>query len=181
MTLVYQPGRTGASEKRHPGLAFRAHFRARNGKPVTTVLWPRGNRPLAYNRPVYHPARNNGMFRLDNRFGHYLLLVAVWAATTLPNLGAASLWDIDEGNNAEAAREMMASGNWTVPTFTYVLRVDKPGLFYWLQSAAYQLLGVNELAARLPSALAALAALLATYEVGRTVTNPAAGVFAALI
>ena len=41
------------------------------------------------------------MFRyLHNRLGHYLLLVAVWAALTLPNLGAASLWDIDEGNNS---------------------------------------------------------------------------------
>ena len=42
-----------------------------------------------------------------NRCGHYALLLAIGAGLSLPNLGGPSLWDIDEGNNAEAAREMM--------------------------------------------------------------------------
>src|SRR6266700_4048129 len=79
-------------------------------------------------------ARDNGMFqKLNHRAGHYFLLAAIVAITCLPNLGAPSLWDIDEGNNAEAAREMFDSGDWVVPTFNYVLRVDKPALLYWLQ------------------------------------------------
>ena len=40
------------------------------------------------------------------RLADYALLLAVAAALTLPNLGRPSLWDIDEGVNAEAAREM---------------------------------------------------------------------------
>src|SRR6516164_11574713 len=100
---------------------------------------------------------------LHNRCGHYPLLLAVAVALTLPNLGVPSLWDIDEGNNAEAAREMMESANWIVPTFNYELRVDKPALLYWLQVAAYRLFGVNEFSARLPSALSALLAVLCTY------------------
>ena len=71
---------------------------------------------------------------------------------TLPNLGAPSLWDIDEGHNAEAAREMLDSGNWLVPTFNFQLRDHKPPLLYWLQIAGYEWFGVNEFAARLPSA-----------------------------
>ena len=65
---------------------------------------------------------------LCGRAGHYLLLSLVWVALCLVNLGKPSLWDIDEGNNAEAAREMYESGNWIVPTFNFSLRVDKPAL-----------------------------------------------------
>jgi 4-amino-4-deoxy-L-arabinose transferase-like glycosyltransferase len=105
----------------------------------------------------------------------------VTAGLSLPNLGAPSLWDIDEGNNAEAAREMLESDNWVVPTFNYQLRVDKPALLYWLQIGAYRFFGVNEFAARLPSALAALAAVLLTYELGRRMFGASAGLIAGVI
>src|SRR5919198_4964453 len=122
------------------------------------------------------------MFRaLDCRAGHYALLLAAWALLCLPNLGAPSLWDIDEGNNAEAAREMLGCGNWVVPTFNYQLRVDKPALLYWLQAAAYRAFGVNEFAARLPSALAALATVLMAYELGRRMFGAGTGLLAGLI
>ena len=73
--------------------------------------------------------------KLNNRCGHYGLLLAVAVALTLPNLGTPSLWNIDEGNNAEAV-QMPDCGNWVVPTFNYQLRVDKPALLYWLQRSA---------------------------------------------
>jgi 4-amino-4-deoxy-L-arabinose transferase-like glycosyltransferase len=119
--------------------------------------------------------------RLIHRLGHYLLLVLVSAALYLPNLGGPGLWDIDEGNNAEAAREMLESGNLVVPTFNYALRVDKPALLYWFQIGAYRVFGVNEFAARLPSALAALATVLLTYELGRSLSGAAAGLLAGLV
>ncbi len=110
-----------------------------------------------------------------------VLLLAVAAALFLPNLGVPSLWDIDEGNNSEAAREMLESGNWVVPTFNFKLRVDKPVLLYWLQVSAYAWLGVGEWAARLPSALAALVTVWLTYELGRRLFDPGTGLLAGLI
>ena len=118
---------------------------------------------------------------LCGRAGHYLLLATAWACLCLVNLGTPSLWDIDEGNNAEAAREMLDCGNWVVPTFNYQLRVDKPALLYWLQIGAFRLFGINEFAARLPSALAALAAVLMTYELGRQMFGAATGLLAGLV
>jgi 4-amino-4-deoxy-L-arabinose transferase-like glycosyltransferase len=115
------------------------------------------------------------------RFSHYLLFAALWAVTCLPNLGAPSLWDIDEGNNATCSYEMRESDNWIVPTFNYRLREDKPALIYWLQMACYELLGVNETAARLPSALAALLAVLVVYELGRRMFGVETGLLAGLI
>ncbi len=119
--------------------------------------------------------------RLGHRGGHYLLLTLAWAALSLPGLGAPALWDIDEGNNATAACEMLRSGNPLVPTFNYQLRVDKPALLYWLQMTADWLGGVDEFAARLPSALAALGAVLVTYELGRRTFGAAAGLLAGLM
>src|SRR5215204_1596160 len=119
--------------------------------------------------------------RLDRRPAAYLLLVALWALLCLPNLGGPSLWDIDEGNNAECFREMLDSGNLIVPTFNYSLRTDKPVLIYWLQIACAQLVGVNEWSARLPSALAALLAVAAVYELGRRMFTPGAALLAAVV
>src|SRR5262245_62711211 len=118
---------------------------------------------------------------LAHRAGHYAILLLVMAGTCLPNLGGPSLWDIDEANNAEAAREMRDADNWVVPTFNYALRVDKPALLYWLQIAAYQVFGVNEFAARLPSVFAATLAVLLTYELGRRCFNALTGLLGALI
>ncbi len=119
--------------------------------------------------------------RLDNRAGHYALLVLVWAVLCLPNLGGPSLWDIDEGNNAECAQEMYESGNFIVPTFNYKLRLDKPALLYWLQASTYHVFGINEFSARLPSALASLLSLFVVYELGRRLFERSVALLAGLI
>src|SRR5436309_6047099 len=118
--------------------------------------------------------------RFPQRAVHYLLLVLVSGGLFLPNVGEPRLWDIDEGNNAEAAREMLEADNWRLPTFNYQLRVDKPALLYWLQILGYRTFGVGEFAARLPSALAAIATILLTYELGRRMFGPPAGLLAGL-
>ncbi|GIW82250.1 MAG: hypothetical protein KatS3mg105_4057 [Gemmatales bacterium] len=117
----------------------------------------------------------------NHRGGHYLLLIFTAGLLFMPNLGGPTLWDIDEGNNAEAAREMLRSANWRVPTFNYQLRVDKPALLYWFQILAYRLFGVGEFAARLPSALAGILTILLTYELGRLMFGPATGLLAGVV
>ncbi len=90
-----------------------------------------------------------------------LLALALLASFT----GSIPLVGRDEPRFAEAAREMLARGDFVVPTFGGVNRYDKPILVYWLTMASYALLGVNERAARLPSNLAgaALVAVLAWW------------------
>lgn len=70
-------------------------------------------------------------------------------------IGSIPLIGRDEPRFAEASREMLARGDWVVPTFGGVNRYDKPILIYWCTMASYSVLGVNERAARLPSNLAA--------------------------
>jgi 4-amino-4-deoxy-L-arabinose transferase-like glycosyltransferase len=90
-----------------------------------------------------------------------VLLLAVPQAALLP------LIDRDEPRFAEAAREMIQSGNFVVPTFNGVPRYDKPPLIYWCEAATYEVFGENAFAARLPSlvATAATAVLIFTWGV----------------
>ncbi len=110
-----------------------------------------------------------------------LCLLAVWFMVCIPNLGTPSLWDIDEGNNAEAAYEMMESDNWIVPTFNYNLRVDKPALLYWLQIFSYKTFGINEFSARFPSAIGGLFSMFATYLLGSIMFGTPCGFLAAIV
>src|SRR5690349_11502424 len=122
-----------------------------------------------------------GMRRAHTRLADHALLLAVSAALTLPNLGAASLWDVDEGVNAEAAREMREAGTWVIPTFNYELRTAKPVMLYWLQRASYAAFGVGEWSARLPSVLAGWLTVLLTYELARRMFGRPTGLLAGVV
>ncbi len=113
-----------------------------------------------------------------------LLLFLAVVALALPQAAMLPLIDRDEPRFAEAAREMIQSGNYVVPTFNGAPRYDKPPLIYWCQAAAYRIFGENALAARLPSliATAATAVLLYTWgtRLGSGFIGVGAGLFYAL-
>ena len=75
--------------------------------------------------------------------------------------GSASLWNIDEPNNAQALKEMLTHANLVVPTFNGHLRPDKPILNYWLMYAGVRLLGMDSWGLRIGSVT--LGALLVLY------------------
>lgn len=75
------------------------------------------------------------------------------------HLGSTGLIDETEPLFAEASRQMLVRGDWITPFFNDETRFDKPALVYWCQALAYLILGVNEWAVRLPSALAATAVI----------------------
>ncbi|HEX9793768.1 MAG TPA: glycosyltransferase family 39 protein [Planctomycetota bacterium] len=83
------------------------------------------------------------------------------ACLTLAGLSAAlrPLAEPDEGRYGEAAREMVATGDWVLPKQSGVTYPDKPVGGYWLMAGSMTVLGAVPLAVRLP-ALAAFAALL---------------------
>lgn len=78
-------------------------------------------------------------------------------------LGSYPLFDKDEPYYAEAAREMIERNSYIIPYFNYVPRYEKPILFYLLEILSFKAFGVNEFAARLPSALLAIALVLINY------------------
>lgn len=71
-----------------------------------------------------------------------------------PLLGSTPLFDEDEGFYAESSREMLESGDYLTAHINGLPQYDKPILIYWLQALSFSVLGLNEFAARFPSALA---------------------------
>lgn len=108
-----------------------------------------------------------------------LLLFCVWILFT--NLGGAALFEPDEGRNAEIAREILLLKDWVTPHYDFIPRLDKPILFFGLVALSYKFFGISEWAARLPSALAALACLCITYRFASSLFGRRAGLWSALI
>ncbi|MFN5365558.1 MAG: ArnT family glycosyltransferase, partial [Bacteroidota bacterium] len=96
----------------------------------------------------------------------YLILTGLGILFFLPFLGNVHLFDWDEINFAECAREMLATGDWLQPQIDFEPFWEKPPLFFWMQALSMKLFGVNEFAARFPNVLAGITTLLVVYKIG---------------
>jgi len=90
-----------------------------------------------------------------------LPIAAVYYVCFFSHLGALGLVGPDEPRYASVAHAMAESGDWVTPRLDGQPWFEKPALYYWSAAAAFRAFGVNEFAARLPSALAAALAGLA--------------------
>ena len=93
----------------------------------------------------------------------FIGVLAASASAFFFGLGRLGFLGPDEPRYAEVAREMFASGDYISTRLCGCLWFEKPALLYWMSAAGYHLFGVNEFAARLPSALAALTTVALLY------------------
>ncbi|MFL6195629.1 MAG: ArnT family glycosyltransferase [Thermoanaerobaculia bacterium] len=109
-----------------------------------------------------------------------VILALLGALLFLPGLGARDVWNPDEARYAEVAREMRDAGSWAVPLLNGQTYTQKPPLLFWSIALFGALTGgIDETAARLPSALAAIDAILLVYRIGRRFFGRRAGWIAA--
>ena len=94
-------------------------------------------------------------------------LVLLAALSFFAGLGRGAITDADEAFYAEAAREMVESGDWLTPRYNYEPRFQKPPLYYWLIAATYLVTGATEIGARIWSAFAGLGLVLVAAAAGR--------------
>lgn len=81
--------------------------------------------------------------------------------------GRIHLFDWDEINFAESAREMIVTGDFSTVQINYQPFWEKPPLFIWMQALSMKLFGINEFAARFPNAVCGIITLLFLFEAGR--------------
>lgn len=114
--------------------------------------------------PTAHP------MRLD-----YLRITGLALLFFVPFLGAVHLFDWDEINFAECAREMLLTGDYLRPQIDFEPFWEKPPLFIWLQAISMHIFGVNEFAARFPNAICGVLTLLLVYHLGSRLHDRAFG------
>jgi 4-amino-4-deoxy-L-arabinose transferase-like glycosyltransferase len=96
-------------------------------------------------------------------------------------LGHVHLFDWDEINFAESAREMIRSGDYMLVQINYSPFWEKPPLFFWLQVLSMKVFGITEFAARFPNAVFGTIYLITFYLIGRKHFSPRFGLLWALL
>ena len=105
-------------------------------------------------------------FRPERRLLLLALVLLAGVVLFLWQLGSTGLVDETPPLFAASARAMAETGDWLIPRVNGLPRYDKPPLVYWLMGLGYSLPGqarwnpLGTWAARLPSALAAVAVML---------------------
>lgn len=96
-------------------------------------------------------------------------------------LGSYSLKEPDEGRYAEIPREMVESGDYTVPRLNDVRYFEKPPLLYWAAALSYKIFGVCEWSFRFPNALAAALCVFSLFFFVRRWTDDLAAFLGSLV
>ena len=114
-----------------------------------------------------------------------LTLVVICAIAYLPGLFSIPPIDRDEARFAQAARQMVASGDYVRPRFGTEDRLNKPIGIYWLQAVSLRAFGIGNREKiwpyRLPSVIGALIAVLFTYRIGRILFDERAALMGAIV
>ncbi len=129
-------------------------------------------------QPEHINPNNPSKFSLEgvNVLFIQLSIVLLGLLLFLPGLGSVHLFDWDEINFAESAREMIVTGNYLDVQINFETFWEKPPLFIWMQVLSMKIFGINEFAARFPNAIAGIVALLVLFNVGRRLKDTTFGV-----
>lgn len=112
------------------------------------------------------------MFKLLNTdFKAYTFIAVLSGLIFIPFIGNMPLFDWDEINFAECAREMVVSNNYNDVQLYFQPFWEKPPLFIWMQALSMNVFGINEFAARLPNAVCGIVTLLVLFRIGKLVND----------
>ena len=110
-----------------------------------------------------------------------LAIFLLAALLFVPGLGIVHLFDWDEINFAESAREMLVTGDWFNVQINFESFWEKPPLFIWAQALSMKAFGVNEFAARFPNAVIGILTLLLLFNIGRKAKDTRFGLLWAMM
>jgi 4-amino-4-deoxy-L-arabinose transferase-like glycosyltransferase len=102
---------------------------------------------------------------------YQLSIITIGGLLLIPFIGQVHLFDWDEINFAESAREMILTHDYLTVRAFFEPFWEKPPLFIWLQVLSMKIFGINEFAARFPNAICGIFTFLVIYNIGRKLYN----------
>jgi len=93
----------------------------------------------------------------------FLILALLSALLLFPSLHRRGLAGYDDAVYAHEGKEMVRTGDWWNIRFNGNLNFEYPPLFLWLEAGSFKLFGVNDAAAKFPSALLGFGTIVLVY------------------
>lgn len=109
-----------------------------------------------------------------------VLIIIIASFFFIPFLGKVHLFDWDEVNFAECSREMISLHDYSRVYVDFKPFWEKPPMFFWMQSTAMKVFGINEFAARFPNALCGIITLIVVFLCGSKIYDKKFGILWAL-
>ena len=109
-----------------------------------------------------------------------LLIALISASAFFIQLGSSRLDSWDEAIYAQAAKEMVCSGDWITPHWNEKEFFQKPPLLIWITALLFKVFGVSEPTARAVSAFSGVGVVLLTLLLARRFFDELPAVFAAV-
>ena len=110
-----------------------------------------------------------------------LWIVPIGLLLYLPMLGGSHLFDWDEINFAEIAREMIVTRDWLKLQMAFEPFYEKPPFFFWMQALSMKCFGISSFGARLPNALIGVFTLWTVYTIGKRLQGSGFGMLWAMV
>jgi 4-amino-4-deoxy-L-arabinose transferase-like glycosyltransferase len=105
------------------------------------------------------------------------MLTALWLALFVASLFSPPVLDDADGTHANAARQMLLSGDWVTLRVNNVRYLEKAPLPYWITAVSFRLFGFNTFAAHLPEALSVLLLMLLGFRWAREAYGEGAALY----
>lgn len=99
----------------------------------------------------------------QNQSVRFLTLALLSALLLFPSLHRQGLAGYDDAVYAHEGKEMVRTGDWWNIRFNGNLNFEYPPLFLWLEAGSFKLFGINDAAAKFPSALLGFGTILLLY------------------
>jgi 4-amino-4-deoxy-L-arabinose transferase-like glycosyltransferase len=112
---------------------------------------------LIQESPITRQPLNRG----DRR--HFFALAFVVALLLFVSVHRQGLAGYDDAVYAHEGKEMVRTGDWWNVRFNGQLNFEYPPLFLWLEAGSFKLFGVNDSAAKFPSALLGFGTIIVVY------------------
>lgn len=117
----------------------------------------------------------------SRNYGAFLITAIISMIIIFFNLDGIPLLDPDEPVYAETPKEMFRYNDFISPRIFGEYWYDKPPMYYWLVALSYKIFGINDFAARFPSASLAVICIFAMWYFGNKIFNQRIGMTSALI
>lgn len=109
-----------------------------------------------------------GPININKLKNNYALILFLLSCFFFPfAIGSVHLFDWDEVNFAEIAREMIVNENYLNVQINYQPFWEKPPLFFWLQALSMKIFGINEFASRFPNVIVGITSILSLFYIGK--------------